>query len=766
IKNNKDNDVPNNFKDFLTKTLKTDVINFLKQIKFEAVLSTHTDSDEKTWNQNTGIPTYEQKKEFYNQISFNNNYSFYLNGVKKEKDKNINKLKSNKLNLFDVNSDSISLSENAKSADYFYKSFSTIEELYKVFNFDFSKNQTHTTTFFPIIMDVNWSPGPDLAFEINSENQTDEKKNFGNCLKILFGENFNKIELKNDTGISFWKQYFPSIQGNFIYYKILLSPGETTINFWQLSTGRNSVAPSGRDYSDKFIYDTYSRQVYFKFQNILYFETSDSSKKIESNGQLIDYFNEHMGINKDNINKNNEVYKRIMQKFLINYFGVNESYKISNLEKLPEYNDVIKLFEKGYKEIVENLKSRINKNLDISGGNGISDVKQTFSHYSQGTYVNENDETEKSKDTTIQKYTKGLINGLDEYIGDSIDETSVNKQISDWEKKSKKVITFNEKPLFVVNANSEKYSDWKLDQLENVSNRISILDKEKNSISIDLSSTKQKTWLDFSSWKTDFLNQLKNIDEDYRNVDFTTLLSGIINSTPDKNEKIGQLEYNPGIFSAFYYYEKNLNLFTNSEDKKYSNLLENVVNRIDNLSFTLDKFITLYANLKDIKVLDDNTFLNLLEPMYYGEYFGRITDFNESFDDIKLFYTNLKDKEEQLNKMNYFYPSQITYYVDKKGNVVSIDPVDDKINLASTPTQSMYDSPDLVTKNAYNNFVLTQNTNYVFYEEKNGEKTLLKNEVEFLYTLAINNNNIIFDEYNYAFSYLKQYIIANGKALN
>ncbi|MDE5841533.1 MAG: hypothetical protein K2H11_00980, partial [Malacoplasma sp.] len=82
------------------------------------------------------------------------------------------------------------------------------------------------------------------------------------------------------------------------------------------------------------------------------------------------------------------------------------------------------------------------------------------------------------------------------------------------------------------------------------------------------------------------------------------------------------------------------------------------------------------------------------------------------------------------------------------------------------PTQSMYDSPDLVTKNAYNNFVLTQNKNYVFYEEKNGEKTLLKNEVEFLYTLAINNNNIIFDEYNYAFSYLKQYIIANGKALN
>ncbi|MDE5774928.1 MAG: hypothetical protein K2H51_01195, partial [Malacoplasma sp.] len=202
IKNNKDNDVPNNFEDFLAKTLKTDVINFLKQIKFEAVLSTHTDLDGKTWNQNTDIPTYEQKKEFYNQISFNNNYSFYLNDARIDKDKNINKLKSNKLDLFDVNNDSISLSKNAESADYFYKSFSTIEELYKIFNFDYTKNRTHTTTFFPVIMDVGWMPGPDLTFEINSENQTAEKKDFGNCLKILFGKNFNKIELKNDTGIS------------------------------------------------------------------------------------------------------------------------------------------------------------------------------------------------------------------------------------------------------------------------------------------------------------------------------------------------------------------------------------------------------------------------------------------------------------------------------------------------------------------------------------------------------------------------------------
>ncbi|MDE7112481.1 MAG: hypothetical protein K2N92_02685, partial [Malacoplasma sp.] len=47
------NDIPNSFEEFLTKTLKTSVFDFLKQIKFEAVLSTHTDSDEKTWNQNT-----------------------------------------------------------------------------------------------------------------------------------------------------------------------------------------------------------------------------------------------------------------------------------------------------------------------------------------------------------------------------------------------------------------------------------------------------------------------------------------------------------------------------------------------------------------------------------------------------------------------------------------------------------------------------------------------------------------------------------------
>ncbi|MDE7087937.1 MAG: hypothetical protein K2O19_00185, partial [Malacoplasma sp.] len=460
----------------------------------------------------------------------------------------INKIFGEKLDLFSSEQENnLTVSDSAKQIDVIYKGFSSRKNLNE--NFDFEDNRNNTESSPGLI----WHAGPDLTLKTN------KNSNFYKALHIFFGKeakNFN-FELKIDTGISFWKNAPSWIDNDYTFYRILENPAETKFNWWMVSLGRNSVSEDGIDFSNWTIRDTYSRQVYFKFQNILYFETSNNSKKIESNTDLDDYFNEYMGINKDNINKNNEVYKRIMQKFLINYFGVNESYKISNLEKLPEYNDVIKLFEKGYKEIVENLKSEIIDKLKISGGNGISDVKQTFSHYSQGTYVNENDDI--NSNTTIEKYTEDLINDFDKNIGNSISKTSLKEKIEKWGENPKKVITFNKKPLFFVNSNSKNSSSWKLEQLENISNRISILNKEENSISIDLSSTKQKTWLDFSSWKTDFLNQLKNIDEDYQNVDFTTLLSGIINSTPDKNEKIGQLEYNPGIFSAFYYYEKNLN---------------------------------------------------------------------------------------------------------------------------------------------------------------------------------------------------------------
>ena len=173
-----------------------------------------------------------------------------------------------------------------------------------------------------------------------------------------------------------------------------------------------------------------------------------------------------------------------------------------------------------------------------------------------------------------------------------------------------------------------------------------------------------------------------------------------------------------------------------------------------------------YSSVSENDSTSYNTFLNQLYPMYYGEYFGRVTDFNESFSDIKNFYNNLEDKSKELKKMDYFYPSQITYYVDEKGNIVSLDPPVDNVNVSSTPTQSMYNPAELVTKNAYDNYILTQNTDYVFYTENNGDKTLLKNNVEFLYSLPINKTNMVFDEYNYAFSYLKQYIITNGRVIN
>ncbi|MDE6429106.1 MAG: hypothetical protein K2K18_01185, partial [Malacoplasma sp.] len=469
-KNN--NNKYSNFEDFLAKTLKTNVFDFLKQIKITPSISTHTDSDEKTWVKNEGIPTYKQRKEFYDLVSFNNNYSFYisknnkLDSIPKTKDdsgKYVNKITGRQVNLFSEQSENLVISTEAKEIDNIYKGFSNRDELNK--NFDYENDNNNSFNW------ETWHAGSDLILKNNTE--------LYNALKTFFGkepEDF-KFQLKNDTGICFWKEWPSGIDHDYFFYKILEEPADTKSNYWLLKGGSNSVGEYGTEFARRFVFDTYSRQVYFKFQNTLYFEKPNRSEEIKNNTQLIDYFNEHMGISKKNeINENNEVYKKVMQKFVTNYFGVNESYKIDNLKKLPEYNDVISLFKTGYKEIVESLKFDIISKLKISNG-GISDITQTFSHYSKGTYVNENDDA--IKNTTVEEYTKDLISVLKK-IDSTIKNSSTQKQIDNWTNNPKKVIAFNNKPLFLVNSNSKNSSDWTLEQLENVSNRILILEAEEN----------------------------------------------------------------------------------------------------------------------------------------------------------------------------------------------------------------------------------------------------------------------------------------------
>ncbi|MDE6082263.1 MAG: hypothetical protein K2F52_00120, partial [Malacoplasma sp.] len=258
---------PNNFEDFLAKTLKTNVFDFLKQIKISPSISTHTDSDETTWVKNEGIRTYKQRKEFYDLVSFNNNYSFYisknnkLDSIPKTKDdsgKYVNKITGRQVNLFSEQSENLVISTEAKEIDNIYKGFSNRDELNK--NFDYENDNNNSFNW------ETWHAGSDLILKNNTE--------LYNALKTFFGkepEDF-KFQLKNDTGICFWKEWPSGIDHDYFFYKILEEPADTKSNYWLLKGGSNSVGEYGTEFARRFVFDTYSRQVYFKFQNTLYFE--------------------------------------------------------------------------------------------------------------------------------------------------------------------------------------------------------------------------------------------------------------------------------------------------------------------------------------------------------------------------------------------------------------------------------------------------------------------------------------------------------------
>ncbi|MDE6563001.1 MAG: hypothetical protein K2J98_01830, partial [Malacoplasma sp.] len=419
-----------NLKDNVSKFINDNLITFLKKIKFSPSISTHTDFDPTTWKNDLND---FQKKEFYNLVSFNNNYSFYINGKKINKklvnNSYVNKIKGEIKDLFSSSKDILKISEDAKNADILFDTFSTRDNLWNNLNWDDSKNTVNYAF-------VDWHAGYDLS--------SGKNKDFDEILQSFFGylnpkENF-KFELKNDTGICFKRLVAAYKDGEYTFYKILEPAEEITENEWAIfDDWKHEYGPSGTRYYLRFILDNYSRQVYFKFQNTLYFESSNSNlKEIKSDNDIKDYLFEHMGISKNNyINENNEIYKGFMNDFLTSYFGVNQSYKINNLKNLTEYNSVLTSIKNRYIETANALQTEVFSQLNAYGDKGISNLRKSEnSHYFASDY---------SDATSIKNLTGDFVDNLNskETNGDQVD-----KQLEEWKKKKNKIITFNEKPLF------------------------------------------------------------------------------------------------------------------------------------------------------------------------------------------------------------------------------------------------------------------------------------------------------------------------------
>lgn len=156
--------------------------------------------------------------------------------------------------------------------------------------------------------------------------------------------------------------------------------------------------------------------------------------------------------------------------------------------------------------------------------------------------------------------------------------------------------------------------------------------------------------------------------------------------------------------------------------------------------------------------------LNTLEPIYYSEYFGGVTDFNLSIDDIRYLYTSKESKNKQKEQLNYLVLPEINFYIDDLGEVIDIEPIKNEIGVSNTPTQSMYAPMEMITENAYNIYQIIPDKDHIIYVAGNKEY-VVKNSINYIYELIINNEKYYFDGYQYGFKYLKQYIALNGERI-
>lgn len=636
--------------------------------------------------------------------------------------------------------------------------FNKIDEFYLNFNdrgsFDNAFNVTgeYKRWVYSWLVWTEWTTGK--KFESNNKIQ--------GIMDDLFGKG-SKITLSMNTDRRFYKEFKSGIDQDYEYYKILEKPANTTSNWWRIIG------------VDKDLRDTASRQVYFEYKNELFVD----NKIINNSSDLYTWLRGYFGINDNNtISTNNSIYKEFEEYFINYILGFDQTniqngkniYKL-NTSFLRDYVKNNKLEEKAA-IVYKNIFLKMLKTLTKDEENGLFNFDRLLSTYNSynevgnSKYSNELKYEDSDKNNLIN--TKLLNNDIKNLFKNDINDNPFFKGEHNINIELKEVITYNGMPLFM--SDNESINTSNQEKIINVSNRIGIWNNYSDSLYIDLRKVKDNnnTWINKSKWEENFKKQLEHINKYNSQVSNKQLLSGIINSTPNKNEVIKQDNYFPGIFSALYYYDENLKFFDDPNNQKFSHLKDNVKNIIDENN--PESFVTLYN--KDITInniysnkFSNDIFLNRLEPMYYGEYFGRVIDFNDSFLDIKNFYDNFEDKQKVLNKMDSFIPSQITFYVDKKGDVISLDPIEDNVNISSTPTQSMYDPSDLVSKNAMNNFIVTHNTDFVYYKDDNNQKSLLKNNIEFLYSITIDKNKLIFDQYNYAYNYVKQYIILNGKKI-
>ncbi|BAC44519.1 hypothetical protein D8X55_03375 [Malacoplasma penetrans] len=184
----------------------------------------------------------------------------------------------------------------------------------------------------------------------------------------------------------------------------------------------------------------------------------------------------------------------------------------------------------------------------------------------------------------------------------------------------------------------------------------------------------------------------------------------------------------------------------------YAKRLEEI--GINEIRLNPSKYKDLISNFNDdVLVLAKSS--NNWNTMYYAEYLGGKNSINSALSkNYVSIYETYKEKSNALNQNNYLRPAKIILIYDLNGKIVNIDTiVTDNSNYAD----GSYDDRQTVINNALNTIIVNQGKDLVFYSDKSN-KILIKNEVNQVYELSIDNRTYYFLTFDDAKNYLKNHI--------
>ena len=193
------------------------------------------------------------------------------------------------------------------------------------------------------------------------------------------------------------------------------------------------------------------------------------------------------------------------------------------------------------------------------------------------------------------------------------------------------------------------------------------------------------------------------------------------------------------------------------------NVYENLISRIkSNSSIDFNKFISNnIVDPKDIVILSNNNIYQEPLDLTYREFLSNNKNVIPSLvnnKSINLYKSKVELNNAIQNTMN-IKPATVLLLYDRYGNVRNpgVELSDDETLLLTS--DGIFDSEDIIIDNILRTKIVPRDLNNVFYLDDNGEYILVRNKINKIYELKLNNSTYYFSSHDAMMNNLKKYLL-------